>query len=284
MRVKKEHVTHAHQSFRFMRLTLGAFQAQHHSHRQIELTWIERGNGLRFVGNDVSPFESGDLVLLGPDVPHTWVSAAERAGEPHQVTVLQFAPELIEQTGLPELAALGPLVAHAAQGLRIEGAARDALVPVLRRMPQHADLLRLADLFTVLGLLLQHLHSLVPIAAAVAPRAAGSRSAEPGRVDRVIDWIHRHLAQKLTVDDAAALVHVTPAAFSRFFRREVGKGFTAYINDVRCSEAGLRLRLSERPVAVIARECGFDTLSHFNRQFRQRTGQTPRAFRRAAAG
>ncbi|WP_428509736.1 AraC family transcriptional regulator [Roseateles sp.] len=279
MKVKQEHVTHSGQTFRFIRLELDAFRGERHRHRQLELTWIEQGAGLRFVGSSVEAFESDDLVLLGPHVPHAWVSAGERAGKPHLATVLQFSPDLIFQHGLPEMGSLSGLVALAGQGLQIEGAARGAMLAVLRGMPQRSSLLRLADLIELLGLLQEHQASLRPILDNAQHGSGGMQADEQRRVDRVLDWIHQHMDQSLTVEAAAALVHVTPAAFSRFFSREVGKSFTAYINDVRCSEASLRLRLSDRPVAVIARECGFETMSHFNRQFRIRTGSTPRDFR-----
>jgi AraC-like DNA-binding protein len=42
----------------------------------------------------------------------------------------------------------------------------------------------------------------------------------------------------------------------------------------------VRLRSSDKPVALIAHECGFETMSHFNRQFRARTGASPLAYRR----
>jgi AraC-like DNA-binding protein len=280
MKVKKEHVTHSGQTFRLLRLELDSFRGARHRHRQLELTWIEQGTGLRFVGSSVEAFESGDLVLLGPQVPHAWVSASERAGEPHLATVLQFSPDLISQHGLPELGSLAGLVALAGQGLQIKGAARLAIVSVLRGMPQRSSLLRLADLIELLGLLQQHQASLRPILENAQHGSGGTQADEQRRIDRVLDWIHQHMDQVLTVEAAAALVHVTPAAFSRFFSREVGKSFTEYINDVRCSEASLRLLLSDRPVAVIARECGFETMSHFNHQFRLRTGKTPREFRR----
>jgi AraC-like DNA-binding protein len=110
--------------------------------------------------------------------------------------------------------------------------------------------------------------------------ANSSKPEQDRRIARVIDWVHRHYARALTVEAAARLVHISPAAFSRFFSREVGKTFTQYINDVRCSEACIRLRSSDKPVALIAQECGFDTMSHFNRQFRARTGASPLAYRR----
>jgi AraC-like DNA-binding protein len=100
------------------------------------------------------------------------------------------------------------------------------------------------------------------------------------RIDRVLGWIHRQMAREITVAEAARVAGVTPGAFSRFFRHEVGKTFTQYINDVRCSEAGLLLRRTDKAVTIVAQECGFATMSHFNRQFRIRHGVTPREFRR----
>ena len=80
--------------------------------------------------------------------------------------------------------------------------------------------------------------------------------------------------------DAARVAHVSPAAFSRFFSRETGKTWTAYVNDVRCSEAAVRLRQGRRPVAEVAQDCGYRTLSHFNREFRARFGAAPSDYRR----
>jgi AraC-like DNA-binding protein len=98
-------------------------------------------------------------------------------------------------------------------------------------------------------------------------------------LDRVLNWIEAHLADELLVDEAAAVAHVSPAAFGRFFRREVGKTFTAYVNDARCGWAALRLIQSREPIAQIAQACGFPTLSNFGEQFHRRYGMAPRDFR-----
>ena len=98
-------------------------------------------------------------------------------------------------------------------------------------------------------------------------------------MDRVLSWIESHLADELSVDEAAAVAHVSPAAFGRFFRREVGKSFTTYVNDARCGWAALRLIQGPEPIAQIAQACGFPTLSNFGEQFRRRYGMAPRDFR-----
>ena len=94
-----------------------------------------------------------------------------------------------------------------------------------------------------------------------------SRGDAERSIDRAIHWIHANLAQPLRAAEAARPIHVTPAAFSRYFSREMGRSFTEYVNDVRCSEACLRLSLSlshsDRAIAEFAAESGFSTLSNF---------------------
>ena len=282
MRVSEEQVSHPDRAFRFLHFEIDAFRGERHRHRQLELTWIEAGVGLRFVGDDASPFAAGDLVLLGSNVAHSWVSSKRRgSAPPAAATVIQFAPELLSLPQLPELARLGPLAARARHGLAIVGRSHDLILEVLVRMRTASAIARLAGWIEILGLLDAHERDFRTLASSPlrGPPLPATDRPETRRIDQTLDWIQRHLARELTVAEAARIAHVAPAAFSRFFRREVGKTFTRYVNDVRCSEACLKLRLTDRPVAAVASECGFATLSHFNRQFRLRHGMTPREFR-----
>jgi AraC-like DNA-binding protein len=282
MRVIEEQIRHPDRTFRFLRFEIDAFVGERHRHRQLELTWIEAGVGLRFVGDDVSPFAAGDLVLLGSNVAHSWVSSKRRGvAAPAAATVIQFAPELLSLPQLPELARLGPLAARARYGLVIMGRSRELIVDVLARMRTAGTIARLAGWVEILGLLDAYGRDFRTLASrpSRSPSVPAAAPPETRRIDQTLDWIRRHLARELTVADAARIAHVTPAAFSRFFHREVGKTFTRYVNDVRCSEACLKLRLGGRPVAAVASECGYTTLSHFNRQFRLRHGMSPREFR-----
>jgi AraC-like DNA-binding protein len=281
MQIRKEHVTHPDRSLRCLRFELDAFALPRHAHHHVELTWIERGHGLRLVGDDASPFGPGDLVLVGPQLPHTWLTAPGARQRPRPAaTVLQFAPEWLSRSNAPELQRAAPLLASARRGLLLRGRTAAAVTARLTGMPEADDYERLARLVQIVGALAAAPpRDRVPIAAARAPDA-GDRE-DPRRADAVIDWMQRHLAAELRVEEAAKLAHVTPAAFSRWFRREVGKPFTQYLNDLRFGAACLALRQSGRPVAEVAAACGFTTMSHFNRQFRLRAGLTPREYRRA---
>ena len=280
MNVVQEHISHPKESLRVLKLELTAFRGARHRHRQVELTWIEAGAGLRLVGDSVQPFNDGDLVLLGPGVPHAWISARHLAGRPHRATVLQFAPELLDVGVMPELAAAQSLLAQASRGLRIGDAATTELLPMLLRLPGQAGLRALAIWMDVLACLVSHRDDMTPLASPASGATTDARPEQDRRIARLVDWVHRNMANPISIEPAARLVHVTPGAFSRYFVREMGKGFVEYVNDVRCGEACLRLRTEDKPIAQIAHECGFESMSNFNRQFKLRTGLTPREFSR----
>ena len=286
MRITREPIHHAEESLRCLHLALPAFDGGLHRHGHVELTWIERGQGLRWVGDSVEPFFDGDLVLVGSETPHLWAS---RGAQPHPgcaATVLQFPPDWLQRSGLPELRAVAPLLAQAGPGVELQGATRIAVQELLARLPGSSAQRRVAIFIEVLGCLLAGAADLRALSAPLQPaRGAAPRSgASPQRVDRVLNWIEAHLADELSVDDAAAVAHVSPAAFGRFFQREVGKTFTAYVNDARCGWAALRLIQGPEPIAQIAQACGFPTLSNFGEQFRRRHGMAPRDFRAGRAG
>ena len=290
MKIEREVIRHPDASMRCMQLRQPAFRGDLHRHRHAELTWIEHGRGLRWVGDSVEPFADGDLVLLGSEVAHLWWTQDIGPAPPCVATVLQFPVDWAAATGLPELRALEGLMQRASRGLSIEGAARREVQALLARLEAADPPRRVALLIETLALMselqgrqspeLRSLSVLAPDGGPQDETAALRRQ----RLDRLLRWVHAHLAEELRAGDAAQMVGVSPAAFSRFFRREMGKSFIDFVNDARCSLAALRLLQGREPIAEIAHACGFATLSNFGEQFRRRHGVAPRAYRRQALG
>lgn len=280
MRVIKERINLSDQSLRYLRFEVGSFGAGPHRHPQLELTWVEQGNGVRFMGDSAAPFGSGDLVLVGSDLPHAWISTrpeAQPLTSASVASVLQFSPALFEQHALPELQALQPLSQLARRGLKITGRTFDVVTRRMRALDKADGLGRLVGLLEILRELTLHREDLHPIAS--ADQQLGREIGSTRRIDRLVQWMHTHLSESLSAQRAAKIAHVTPAAFSRFFRRETGRTFTHYVNEIRCAQACAMLRNSSAPIADIARDCGFRTSSHFNRQFLAHLQTTPRAYR-----
>jgi AraC-like DNA-binding protein len=282
MRITREAIRHPDESLRLLHLELVTFGGGLHRHAHAELTWIERGQGLRWVGDSVEPFFDGDLVLVGGEVAHLWTSRGPQPAGGCAATVLQFKPDWAARTGLPELAGVAALLSRATLGLEIQGNTRLEIQQLLLHLRHATPVRRVAAFVDVLCALMEGgAHDLRELSGhSPASKTATDSPTRGRRVDHVLNWIEEHLAEDLRVESAAAVAHVTTAAFGRFFRREVGKCFTEYVNDARCGWAALRLIRDREPIAQIAQSCGFSTLSHFGEQFRRRYAMAPRDFRR----
>lgn len=289
MKIERERIQHPDASMRWVQLRQSSFRGGLHRHSHAELTWIERGHGLRWVGHQVEPFADGDLVLLGPEVAHVWLSAQGSTPRACAATVLQFPADWAASTGLPELRGLSALRGRAAYGLAIEGQLREQVQTLMQRLAPADAPRRVALLIEVLAILAQGTAQRSPELRHLTRQAcpsdgeASALAARRQRVDRLMAWIQAHLADDFQVSDAAAQVGVSTAAFARFFRREVGKGFVDFVNDARCSWAALRLVEGRESIAQIAQGCGYGSLSNFGEQFRQRYGVSPRQYRSSAA-
>lgn len=250
-----------------------------HYHPEVELTLIVEGAGLRFVGDSIERFERGEVVLLGSGLPHTWSSDA--GSRNHKSVVVQFLPSTWGEpfASLPEMHAITDLLARSQRGIVFGGRARRRVEEMMRRLGDQ----RTRPMDRLL-LLLESLHELAHTrdARTLCRSSAGMKTSDRvgRRLQRVLDRVHADILDLPPQAELARSVGMSPQAFSRFFKREVGKTFVSYVNEWRIGLATRSLIETDVPITAIAVDSGFDNLSHFNRQFRRITGLTPSAYRR----
>jgi AraC-like DNA-binding protein len=265
-------------SLQIKHLSLPYFDAPWHYHPEYELTYIVQGQGKRFVGDHIEPFKAGDLVLMGPNLPHFWRNdEAYYAPDNEQIAeaiVIQFDQKLGDQwlPQLPESSILRTLLARAHHGLHFSEAKVGEVQPLL------FELLEQDGMPLLLGVL-QILVCLAADADAVMLASDGyqliASEAESERMKRVLDYMLEHFRHEIRIDDIASIAGMAPAAFCRYFRRRTRKSFIEYLNELRISHARKLLLQSDNSVGQVGLECGFNNISHFHRQFKLYTGTTP---------
>ena len=250
-----------------------------HYHPQFELTLTVNARGQRYIGDHLGNFEPGDLVLVGPNLPHTW-SASERidAAQPMLAVVVWFSLEWITQLAsvLPELHGLRQLALRAGPALQFtpEVAARSAgLLLQLQALPQPQ---RLPLLLSVLLELAGDMQAR-PLASNALQLIAADGQQQ--RMARVLDYMHLHFREEVAMEALAQRAALSLGAFHRFFKRHALCTPSAYLARLRIGRACQQLIQSQHGIAVIAQEAGYRNLAHFNRQFRAARHVTPRAFR-----
>ena len=124
----------------------------------------------------------------------------------------------------------------------------------------------------------QIVHSL--IRAALPVPAAPDRIGDRVEIHRVIEHLHRHYGDKLTVAALARIAAMSVAHFSRVFRQETGHPPLDYLIRLRLHKARLLLLADSASITEIALKCGFATPSHFTACFQRHCGTTPSDFRK----
>jgi AraC-like DNA-binding protein len=245
-----------------------------HHHPEFELTLTCNSRGHRYVGDDVEPYDDGDLVLIGPGIPHSWHSReAVDPARPHVALVAWFTREWVARltTLFPETARIGGMLARATQGLSFGQAARAEVGPLIEAMRMATSARRLVLLIDVLTTLCQDSDA---VSLANIPAAPLELAADP-RMARVLAHLHDHFAEPVLIGRMAELACVSTSAFHRMFKRHTRMTMVGYINRLRIGRTCSMLIESAMPIATIAAEVGFTNLSLFNRQFARAKGDTP---------
>jgi len=273
-----ESIPHAPgESFACRAFSTPRFTAPWHFHPELELTLIVRGFGTRYVGDSIEPFEDGDLVFLGAGLPHYWWTDATDRRMSESV-VIQFLPDFAGDhfLRLPEAEAIAALFHRARRGIALD---RPMAAAVAGRMPRIAAATgwkRLNLLFDVLGILADLSHPRLLSSPGFSPDL---NEKDAGRLTAVCKYVNDSYSEPIRHARAATLASLSPAAFSRFFHRRMGKTFEAYVTEIRIGHACRLLRDRDAGILEIAFAVGFNNLSNFNRHFRRLKRMTPRRFR-----
>jgi AraC-like DNA-binding protein len=251
-----------------------------HCHTEVELVLVLQSQGYRIVGDNIQSLQPGDLVLLGPNLPHAYQHAAllSDSQPPARCVLLQFEERF--WSGLLELPVMLPvrrLLRRAANGLHIMDPARKHVAAMLLEMLNLRGLHRVRSFLAVLDALAQSRNCKT---IASPGFTASLTSYEQERVDGVYQFIDKNYHRSLRIGEVAKLAHMSEGAFSRFFRSHMGKTFPAFVNDLRIGRACRLLAETEMNVTEIALSCGYRNLSNFNRQFLESKRVSPTAFRR----
>lgn len=247
-----------------------------HYHPEWEITFTRSGRGTRHVGTSVERFGAGDLAMLPGGVPHTWFSSADQTEET-RCTVIHFLPQVWGDAfwKLPEIHDFHMLCQQAQRGVRFSGA---DVEEVGRRMealaaddrPGLESFLELMKIFSLLlGLELHSLHAV----------EEGTSDWQNARLDELLQWLESRLGEPVTQQEAAARVKMSPAAFSRWFKVNMGCVFNRYLNEIRVAKVCADIAQGKLSITEAAFNAGYNNLSNFNRRFLEVTGLTPKAFR-----
>ena len=248
-----------------------------HFHPEYEIVYISNGRGKRHIGDHISYFENGDLIFMGPDLPH--YGFTDGSTEKHTEIVVQMKEEFLGKDffSRPEMNAISQLFERAKQGLSFYGNTKKKLGPRLINMANLDSFDRLLELLSILQIMAgsEEYHLLQAGRFALEVNAQDHE-----RMQTVYSFVEKHFQQQIRLEAVAKQVSMTVPAFCRYFKKLTQKTFTQFVNEYRIAHACRMLTDEHLSIGGVSFESGFNNLSHFNKQFKLITGSSPRAYRK----
>jgi AraC-like DNA-binding protein len=259
------------------------FSSGYHAHPEFELVYIMEGFGKRIIGNKIDEFKKGDLVLIGPNVPHVWTSHETFKGDDakrSKALVVYFNPKIFSDLfyEMEEARQLKTLFIQAEYGITITETIKKQIVLKLKRIAATKSFTRIVLLLDVLN----------RIAASggferINKQIVVSQPQVSDRLTQIVDYVNTNFKKDMSLKEAADIINLTPESFCRFFKQKTGKKFVDYLHETRVFYAMQSLITTDLTVAEIAYNNGFKTASNFNKRFKKINGHCPTEYRRAAA-
>ena len=247
-----------------------------HYHSEFELVYVEATAGIRHVGQHVSSYLQSDLVLIGANIPHLNFDYGLQTEYKQIVVQLKddFLGNAISDT--PEFSTIKKLFSKAFLGLSFSGQTKIDVVGKLKLMQtmDHFDqLITLIQILQILGNsndieILNEMDTSIKIF-----------MNDKIRMSNVYEYIHTNFNKKPDVNFIAAQVHLSTAAFCRYFKKQTKMTFTEFVNQYRINQAKTML-LQEKNISETGYAVGFESLPHFTRLFKKSTNQTPSSFKK----
>lgn len=259
------------------------FENPWHFHQEIELVLIVRGTGTTFVGDHISSFAPGELILLGNNLPHMMINKPEFDGIGNPVEsvaiVLHFKEEFLgtEWLTLSECQEIKSLFKEASKGIRLSSIATLKIAPILEHMITRSPFERIIDLLQVLQIMAQDSERQL---LSSINYGINTKESSIQKFNKINSYIMNNFQRSLTLDDVASVANMNRTAFCKYFKDRTQKTLVEFIGEVRVNYAKRLLLEGDRTIAEIGYECGFNNLSNFNRQFKNLTGVSPSSYQK----
>ncbi|ARV16580.1 AraC family transcriptional regulator [Polaribacter sp. SA4-12] len=272
----KQVTTSPNNSFKVKIFEEKEFKAEWHFHPQYELTFMIQSTGIRYVGDSMKPFERGDLVLVGKNVPHSW-KTIDSKNEQVKCVIIQWDEDLLlHLLDKPEFTSIKKMLLKSSYGLSFDRETAFSLESSFSTIYNQNPFERFLNLLNILNVLATK--SSINLLA--GPSFGKDLSLkESNRVNVINNYIKDNYQNELSLTELANKVSLSKEAFCRFFKKTFDKTYSNYVSEYKITIASKMLIETDLSVSEIGYESGFNNLSFFHRQFNKYKQMTPNAYR-----
>lgn len=252
-----------------------SFDIQWHIHPEFELSFIFQGEGTLNIGDHVSKIRDQELLLLGPNLQHSWYGFVDRHPSlKSKQIIIQFPYDFlgVDFFKNPAMVKINELLKRSFRGLRFNNQDIKKITWKINKMLNMSEFEKTIELLRVLDLLAQSTNFTILSSIGYSNQL---NEHESTRLNSIYKFILGHFRNNLTLTTVSEFANMTPQAFSRYFKERTRKTFISFLNEVRIGYSCKLIKENKMNLSQICYESGYNNLSNFNRQFKRIMEQTP---------
>jgi AraC-like DNA-binding protein len=254
-----------------------------HAHSEYQLFVVLQGTGTRFIGDNIKPFKPVELVFTGPHLPHLWRSDDiyfdKNSNNKAKGIVIYFNENFLGDHILEkeEMLSIKKLFAKSIRGLEFYGSKKTEVIGLMKQLVQMKGIPSVIQLLHILEVLAttKEYHYISSV-----QYDDSFDQHETDRLNKVYEYVLKNFRRKVSLEEIAELLHITPTSFSRYFTMKNNKPFSRFVAEIRIKHACEMLTETDASIAEVCYECGFNTLSNFNKQFKEITLKKPTEYKK----
>ncbi|CAN5836071.1 AraC family transcriptional regulator [soil metagenome] len=252
------------------------FPWQYHYHPEYEIVCVLYGGGTRHVGNHFNNYEDGDLVLIGPNLPHAGFGL--NAHGLHEEIVIQIKEEVLKDSLLPrpEMAIVNTLLEKSKYGICFNGHTKQHITKNLKRLLKLPQFEKFIELLKVL-----HAMAISEEYELLNPTSALSNLTRKNnrRLQDILAYVEKHYNEDIDIKKAASIANLSVPSFCNYFKKLMSFTYTDFINQYRIQRACMMMQ-QEKTIAQISFDCGFNNITYFNKVFKTIMHKTPTEYKK----
>ncbi|MFI5451939.1 AraC family transcriptional regulator [Pedobacter sp. UC225_61] len=252
-----------------------------HYHPEVELIYFAKGSGIQFIGDSIESFNSGDVILVGSNVPHYWrFDSITEDDHDVDVRVIHFNENFwgADFLDIPENKELKDLLKQSQLGVQIIGAARKEVAKLITNVIETNGSRKIINL----------MEALLSIAATKEVKHLVSmgfkyhfQELEKDRMHSIYNYTISNFKEKIDLKTIAEVAKISPNSFCKYFKSRSKKTYSRFINEIRVSHACKLLMDGKVNVKEVCYDSGFYNFASFHQYFKSITGKSPLQYQKS---
>lgn len=253
------------------------FYDKYHQHEEIQISYIKKGEGTVLVGDMISEYQKGDILIVGSNLPHVFKSDISESKKKSVMLTIFFTKNSFGKNffNLPELHSIEPFFEAIKNGIRI----RNAKPSIIKKFEKFKE----ADKYDRFILFLYLLKAFCQAEKTPLSNYVFNKpftDAEGKRMQMVFDFVMNNYQKNVTLEEVSQIATMTKNAFCKYFKTRTNKTFFQFLIEIRIEHAAkLLVKNKELSVIEISEMSGFNNISNFNRKFKEIKKKTPFEFK-----